>query len=81
MIHTSALLRDGRNPMELTVYFEKEQSTKKIKFSGQTVEQLLHFLKINSEIILVTRKNEILTLDEKLKHKDKLEILSVVSGG
>ncbi|MFA6461521.1 MAG: MoaD/ThiS family protein [Candidatus Woesearchaeota archaeon] len=67
--------------MEITVKIEKDNSTKKINFSGKTVAELLIQLKINSEVSIVTRNNEILTEEELIKPKDKIEILSVVSGG
>lgn len=67
--------------MDITVHFEKDNSTKKIKFAGKTVKQLLLQLKLSPEVVLVTRKNEVITEEEVLKHKDKIEILSVVSGG
>ncbi len=67
--------------MEITVTKERDRTTKKISFSGKNVQELLDFLKINPEIVIVTRNNEILLPEEKLKNKDKIELLSVVSGG
>jgi len=67
--------------MEIKVHFEKDNSTKKVNFAGKTVKELLAQLKLNSEIIIVTRKNEVIPEEELLKNKDKLELLSVVSGG
>ena len=67
--------------MEITVIKERDRTTKKISFSGKNVQELLDFLKINPEVVIVTRNNEILLPEEKLKNKDKIELLSVVSGG
>jgi len=67
--------------MELTIFRELEQSTEKISFSGEKVKELLEQLKINSETVLVIRNNEVITEEEILHDNDKLEILSVVSGG
>ena len=67
--------------MEIIVTKERDRTTKKISFSGKNVQELLDFLKINPEIVIVTRNNEILLPEEKLKNKDKIELLSVVSGG
>lgn len=67
--------------MEITVKLEKDNSKKKVSFKGKTVKELLSQLSLNSEVVLVTRNNEILTEEEILKPKDKIEILSVVSGG
>ncbi len=67
--------------MELTVFIERENCRKKVKFSGTSVNELLRHLKLNPEVVIVTRKGEVLTEEEILKTKDKIEILSVVSGG
>lgn len=67
--------------MEITIFNERKNSTDIITFSGTTVKELLHQLKINAEIVLITRNNEVLTEEEKLQEKDTIEILSVISGG
>ena len=67
--------------MEINVIKERDRTTEKISFSGKTVKELLDFLKVNPEVVIVTRNNEIILPEEKLKNKDKIELLSVVSGG
>ena len=67
--------------MEITIFNERKKSTEKVHFSGTTVQELLHQLKINAETVLVTRNNEVLTEEEIVQEKDTLEILSVISGG
>ena len=67
--------------MELVLFIEREKSTRKIAFSGKTIKELLQQLNINSETVLAVRKNEVLTEDETLKHKDHISLLSVISGG
>jgi sulfur carrier protein ThiS len=67
--------------MKLTIITEKTGTKEKINFSGKTVKELLEFLKINPEIIIPVRKNEVLTEEDELKDNDKVEILSVISGG
>lgn len=67
--------------MEINIILEKDNSTKKVQFKGKTLQELLQQLKLNPEAIIVTRNNEVLTEEEPLKNKDKLTILSVVSGG
>jgi len=64
----------------MEIKFEREQTTEEISFSG-TVEELLKKLEINPETVLVLRTEEVLTEDEILDDKDKIEILNVVSGG
>lgn len=67
--------------MEITVKIEKDNRTKKVQFKGKILQELLQQLKLNLEVIIVTRNNEILTEEETLRDKDKIVILSVVSGG
>jgi len=64
----------------VNVFNEKNRTNSTLEFNG-SVEQLLQHLNINSETVLVTRNNEILTEDELLSNDDTIEILSVVSGG
>ena len=67
--------------MNLTICNEKNRTTITVDFKESTVNELLTYLNINSETVLVVRNNEVLTEDEVLNDKDTLEILSVVSGG
>ena len=64
----------------MKVYIEKEQKEKKIKFEG-SVKELLIKLKINSETVIVTKNDELISINEKISDKDKIKILSVISGG
>jgi thiamine biosynthesis protein ThiS len=64
----------------MKVFIERENKTKEIKFSGN-VKQLLDKLKILSEEVIVSRNDEIVTLDDNLKEKDNVKVLSVISGG
>ena len=67
--------------MNIEVYFEREQTKKKIEFSGTTVDDLLKQLNVNPETVLVTKNEEVVTEDEKLSDNDSLELLNVISGG
>lgn len=67
--------------MNITVLNEREHTTKNITFSGKTLFDLLKQLKINPEVVIVVRKNEVITEDEILHDQDTIELLSVVSGG
>jgi sulfur carrier protein ThiS len=64
----------------MRVFIEKEGKTEVIKFNG-SVKKLLLTLKINPEIVIVVRDNELVTEDDKLNDKDVIKILSVISGG
>jgi sulfur carrier protein ThiS len=67
--------------MEITVIIERERTTQKVRFNGKTIRELLTKLKINPEVVLAVRKNEVLTEEEVLHPKDEIELMSVVSGG
>lgn len=64
----------------MEVYLERENKTRKIKFKG-SAKELLKKLGINPTAVLVICNKELITLDEKIKEKDKIKIVSVVSGG
>lgn len=66
--------------MKMEAYLERENKTRKMKFTG-TAKELLEKLGVNPAAVLVIRDNELITLDEKIKEKDKIKIVSVVSGG
>lgn len=59
---------------------ELTSSTTTLDFKG-TVNELLNFLNINPETVLITRNDEVLTEDIELTNEDHINILSVVSGG
>jgi len=63
----------------MEVYIEKDDRTVSIK--APTVKDLLAKLKINPVTVIVVRNKEIVTKEAKLKEKDKVRILSVISGG
>ena len=67
--------------MIITVFQERENSTKRIAFAGTTILELLQKLKLNPETMIVVRKNEVLTEHDHLHPHDRIELLSVVSGG
>ncbi len=67
--------------MKITVHLERDRKTLSLNFSGKTIADLCKLLKLNPETILIARNGEILTKDDTLKANDKIEILSVISGG
>ena len=64
----------------MEIFIERENKTLKKRFNG-SVKKLLESLKINNEEVLVVKENQLLTEDDVLKDKDKIKIMSVVSGG
>ncbi len=67
--------------MKLTVFNERTQTTTAVQFEGKTVKELLNYLSINPENVLVLRKEEVITTEETLQDGEKLYLLSVISGG
>jgi len=67
--------------MYLEVFNEREQTNHKIEFAGSTVKELFAHLKLNPEAFLVVRNSEVITEEEILLDQDKIELLSVISGG
>jgi len=64
----------------MEVKVERTGKTEEINFNGKANE-LLTLLGINSEEVLVIVNGELIALDHKITDKDKVEILSVISGG
>ena len=58
-----------------------ERENKKVKSEARTVGELLKNLKINSTTVIVSANDELVTEDYKLNKKDKIKIMSVISGG
>jgi len=67
--------------MEITLFIEKENRIDAINFNGNVVADLLKEIRINPETVIVVREGEVLTEKEILQDKDKIELLSVISGG
>ena len=64
----------------MEVYIEKTGKIKQIMFEGK-VRSLLQKLNINPETVIVVKNNELITEEDLVKNKDKLKIMSVISGG
>jgi len=67
--------------MYINVFNEREQTTTKVEFTGTKVKELLSQLNLNPEAFLVVRSHEVITEEETLQENDKIELLSVISGG
>lgn len=64
----------------MNVYIESENKKIEVK-EMSSVKQLLKHLKINPETVIITKNGELATDDTRLYNKDRIKILSVVSGG
>ena len=58
---------------------EKEGATKQLEVS--TLKEAYQKLKINPTTVLATRNNELIIESTKLKPKDEIKIIPVISGG
>ena len=67
--------------MYVEVFNELEQTATNVELEGRKVKDLLNKLKLNPEAFLVIRNDEVLTEDETLHDHDRIELLSVISGG
>lgn len=63
--------------MSVGVIIEGIKKTVKAK----TVKEVLEKLNINLETVIVIKDNELVLEDEKLKDKDKIKLIPVVSNG
>jgi thiamine biosynthesis protein ThiS len=68
--------------MQIRVLIERENKSKDINIDKSVdIKKLLESLKINPVTVIVAVNDEIVLEDYRLKNKDNVEILSVVSGG
>ena len=61
------------------IILEKEGGIKKIVAS--TLKEVYQKLKINPTIVLAIKNNELIIESTKLKPKDEIKIIPVISGG
>jgi|TARA_B100000315_G_C14576633_1_gene588234 sulfur carrier protein ThiS len=68
--------------MQINMFYDKENREKTIELGADSsVKDLLEKIKVNPVTVIVSRDNNILTEDEKLNDKDKIRLISVISGG
>jgi len=68
--------------INVNVFIDRENSSKIISLDvDTTVKALLNKAGINPVTVIVSRNNELILEDEKLRDKDEIRILSVISGG
>ncbi|MFH1636829.1 MAG: MoaD/ThiS family protein [Candidatus Woesearchaeota archaeon] len=63
----------------MKVFVESEDRYREVR--AATVKDMLKKLKMNPAAVLVVVNNELATEDASLRPKDKVKILSVISGG
>jgi sulfur carrier protein ThiS len=65
---------------EMMVYIQKEAQTLQMEYSG-TAGALLEKLKVNPEVVLIVKDGALITPDDDISGAQKIELLSVISGG
>jgi sulfur carrier protein ThiS len=68
--------------VKINVYIERDDETKQVEISKKTtIKDILIQLNINPVTVIVTKNGELCDESEEINSKDKLKIISVVSGG
>jgi len=68
--------------MQINVFFDRENKEKTVEVDeNSSVKDLLGKMKINPVTVIVSKDNNILTEDEKINDRDKIKLISVISGG
>lgn len=68
--------------MKVSVFIERENKKDKIELEDNSnVSDLLKNLNLNPVTVIVSKNNDLVTENEKLKNNDKIKIIPVISGG
>ena len=68
--------------MQINVFFDRENKEKTIKLDvNSSVKDLLSKMNINPVTVIVSKDNNIIMENEKINDKDKIKLISVISGG
>jgi len=68
--------------IKVNIFIDRENKSKELELNKDSVvSDLLENLKINPVTVIISRNNELILDDEKLKNNDEIKILSVISGG
>lgn len=65
--------------MKIQVYNEREDKSHELDVNS--IDEILKQLNINLEEVIIVKNKQVVTKDTKLEDNDKIELLSVVSGG
>ena len=68
--------------MQVKVFLERQNKNQVVSINENSIiKDLMKKLNINSNEVIVVRNNEVITENEKIKPKDNIKFLSVISGG
>ena len=65
--------------MKVDVFVDRLGKSKTLNV--KTIKEIFERLEISSDEYIIVRNSELITESAKLKEKDKLNLLSVISGG
>jgi|TARA_B100001971_G_C18150961_1_gene515794 sulfur carrier protein ThiS len=65
--------------MKINVFIQRENKTHELDVNS--IKNIFSKLNINENEVIIIRKDEIITINTKLNDNDKIELLSVISGG
>ena len=70
------------NKIKVNIFVDRNNLNRTLELDKNSiVSDLLKSLNINPVTVIVSRNNELVLEDEKLKNNDEIKILSVISGG
>ena len=68
--------------INVSVFIDRENKNENLELeNNSSVADLLKKLSINPVTVIISRGNELILEDEKLRNNDEIRILSVISGG
>jgi len=68
--------------MQINVYYDREKEEKDVELDeNSSIKDLLTKMKINPVTVIVSKGDDIILENEKLNDKDKIKLISVISGG
>ena len=65
--------------MKINVFIQRRKENHELNVNS--ISEIFDELKINENEVIIVRNDELITKDAKLKENDKIELLSVISGG
>ncbi|MBI2499759.1 thiamine biosynthesis protein ThiS [Candidatus Woesearchaeota archaeon] len=65
--------------MKIKVFIER--TNKRVIVNAKDFNELFKKIKVDSNTVIITRKNELITEKARLNNNDEIKLLSVISGG
>ncbi len=65
--------------MKINVFIQRKNENHSLNINS--IKEIFEKLNINENEVIIVRNDEVITKDAKLNDNDKIELLSVISGG